>query len=69
MSLDPYGAMTPEVFPALLLKKGFDVRPTIAIHQGSHFSSPEFGRCHFGQGRVKVDGQYMKGWRAISVGD
>ena len=57
VSLDPYGAMTGEVFQPFI-EKGFDVRPSIAITK-AHIQLPELVDA-IRQGRVKVDGICMK---------
>ncbi len=57
VSLDPYGAMTAEVFRPFI-EKGFDVRPSIAITR-AHIQLPEVVDA-IRQGRVKVDGLCMK---------
>jgi len=57
VSLDPYGAMTAEVFQPMI-EKGFDVRPSIAITK-AHIQLPELVDA-IRQGRVKVDGLCMK---------
>ena len=57
VSLDPYGAMTAEVFQPFI-DKGFDVRPSIAITK-AHIQLPELVDA-VRQGRVKIDGVCMK---------
>ena len=57
VSLDPYGAMTAEVFRPFI-EKGFDVRPSIAITK-AHIQLPELVDA-IRQGRVQVDNRLMK---------
>jgi GTP cyclohydrolase II len=57
VSLDPYGAMTAEVFHSFI-EQGFDVRPSIAITK-AHIQLPELVDA-IRLGRVKVDGVCMK---------
>ena len=51
ISLDPWGAMTAEVFPDLPAE-GYDIRPTIAITHGSHLDT-RVGRTP--SPRVRID--------------
>jgi GTP cyclohydrolase II len=56
VSLDPYGHVVSEVF-ADLLKKGWDIRPTIAITK-AHINMPEF-KDAMRTGRLKPDGRIL----------
>jgi GTP cyclohydrolase II len=57
VSLDPWGASITEVF-GHLLKKGYDLRPTIAITQ-AHLDLPEI-QTAIQQGELSIDGQIVK---------
>ncbi|MBE9205083.1 GTP cyclohydrolase II [Nostoc sp. LEGE 06077] len=57
VSLDPFGAIAPEVFSAYL-QQGYDIRPTIAITK-AHINMPELQEA-VAKGRLQVDGQIMK---------
>ncbi|MBD2298094.1 GTP cyclohydrolase II [Nostoc sp. FACHB-190] len=57
VSLDPLGAIAPEVFSAYL-QQGYDIRPTIAITK-AHINMPELQEA-VAKGRLQVDGQIMK---------
>ncbi|MCC5634881.1 GTP cyclohydrolase II [Nostoc sp. CHAB 5844] len=57
VSLDPLGAIAPEVFSSYL-QKGYDIRPTIAITK-AHINMPELQDA-VAKGRLQVDGQIMK---------
>ena len=60
VSLDPYGAMTAEVFRPFV-EKGFDVRPTIAITK-AHIQLPELVDA-IRQGRVQGRRSVYERWR------
>jgi GTP cyclohydrolase II len=57
VSLDPFGAIAPEVFSSYL-EKGYDIRPTIAITK-AHINMPELQDA-VAKGRLQVDGKIMK---------
>jgi len=57
VSLDPFGAIAPEVFSSYL-QQGYDIRPTIAITK-AHINMPELQDA-VAKGRLQVDGQIMK---------
>ena len=56
VSIDPYGAMTSQVFAAEIAD-GFDVRPTIAITQ-AHMEIPEL-KLAIRDGRLKPDDEFF----------
>jgi GTP cyclohydrolase II len=56
-SIDPWGAVVTEVF-ADYFKKGYDIRPTIAITQ-AHLTMPEIAQA-VAAGRLQEDGKVLK---------
>ncbi|WP_409431451.1 GTP cyclohydrolase II [Mycobacterium sp. SMC-16] len=56
VSLDPWGAMVAEAFPAELAA-GYDIRPTIAITK-AHVMLPEVAEA-IGRGRLRPDGRVL----------
>ncbi|NVB82050.1 MAG: GTP cyclohydrolase II [Kofleriaceae bacterium] len=64
VSLDPYGAIVQDVF-AEYLKKGYDIRPTIAVTK-AHIDMPEIVDA-IEAGRIKIDGKIVKNKREVPV--
>lgn len=64
VSLDPYGHVVQDVF-ADYLKKGYDIRPTIAVTK-AHIDMPEIVDA-IEAGRVQVDGKIVKSKREVPV--
>ena len=56
VSLDPWGAHVHRIY-ADAYKKGYDIRPTIAITRG-HINVPEIGRF-IEEGSIQVDGKIV----------
>jgi GTP cyclohydrolase II len=64
VTLDPWG-LDPQTHFAELFKKGYDIRPSIAVTQ-AHLQIPEIGEA-INKGRLKVDGTIIKENRDIKV--
>jgi GTP cyclohydrolase II len=64
VSLDPYGHIVQEVF-ADYLKKGYDIRPTIAVTK-AHIDMPEIVDA-IEAGRIRIDGKVVKSKREVPV--
>jgi GTP cyclohydrolase II len=64
VSLDPWGADVADVFKKEL-KKGFDIRPSIAVTK-AHLHLPEITEA-IEKGRLKIDGKIVKSQRDVLV--
>jgi len=64
VSIDPFGATVQTVF-ADYLKKGYDVRPTIAVTK-AHIDMPEIVDA-MEAGRIPIDGKIVKNKREVPV--
>lgn len=64
VSLDPWGARVARAFSPLL-KKGYDIRPSIAVTR-AHLRMPELEQA-IDQGRLHVDGNVIKSDKSVFV--
>ncbi|HEX5062071.1 MAG TPA: GTP cyclohydrolase II [Kofleriaceae bacterium] len=64
VSVDPYGHIVQDVF-ADYLKKGYDIRPTIAVTK-AHIDMPEIVDA-IEAGRIPIDGKIVKNKREVPV--
>ncbi|NCN28460.1 GTP cyclohydrolase II [bacterium] len=64
VSLDPFGAIVSDVYKDYY-KKGFDIRPSIAVTQ-AHLHMPELQEA-IKEGRLKVDGKIIKNKKEVMV--
>jgi len=64
VSLDPFGHVVQEVF-ASYLRKGYDIRPTIAVTK-AHIDMPEIVDA-IEAGRIPIDGTLVKSKREVAV--